>query len=61
LSLLHASHVTLGDGIPTSYSELVADLKKVSLKEAIVRAEVMEARLSSSGNPAGLRDPCHNC
>ena len=36
--------------------ELVADLKEVSLKEAIVRqfrkaAEVMEARLNSGGDP----------
>ena len=54
------SHMTMGDGIPTAFSgELVADLKEVTLKEAIVRqfhraAEVMEARLSSDGNPKGL-------
>ena len=54
------SHMTVGDGIPTSFSgELVADLKEVSLKEGIVRqfrkaAEVMEARLNNGGNPKGL-------
>ena len=54
----------MGDGIPTSFGrELVADLKEVSLKEAIVRqfhtaAEVMEARLNGGGNLMGpLRDP----
>ena len=58
------SHMTQGDGIPTSFGgELVADLKEVSLKEAIVRqfrkaAEVMEARLNGGGKPRGpLRDP----
>jgi len=62
------SQMTLGDGVPTSFDgELVADLKEVSLKEAVVRqfrkaAEVMEARFSSSGNPAGLSEtPCHWC
>ena len=62
------SHMTLGDGIPTSFGrELVADLKEVSLKEAIVRqfrkaAEVMEARLNSGGNPKGLSEtPCLWC
>ena len=62
------SHVTLGDGIPTSCGgELVADLKEVSLKEAIVRkfhkaAEVMEAKLNGDGNPKGFSEtPCHWC
>lgn len=62
------SHLTLGDGIPTSFGrELVADLKKVSLKEAIVRqfhraAEVIEARLDSGGNPKGVSEtPCLWC
>jgi MoaA/NifB/PqqE/SkfB family radical SAM enzyme len=62
------SHMTMGDGIPTAFSrELVADLKEVTLKEAIVRqfhraAEVMEARLSSDGNPKGLSEtPCLWC
>jgi hypothetical protein len=62
------SHMTLGDGIPTSFGrELVADLKEVSLKEAIVRkfhqaAEVMEARLNGDGHPKGLSEtPCHWC
>ena len=62
------SHMTVGDGIPTSFGrELVADLKEVSLKEAIVRqfrkaAEVMEARLNGGGNPKGLSEtPCLWC
>ena len=62
------SHMTVGDGIPTSFGgELVADLKEVSLKEAIVRqfrkaTEVMEARLNGGGNPGGLSEtPCHWC
>jgi len=62
------SHMTVGDGIPTSFGgELVADLKEVSLKEAIVRqfrkaTEVMEARLNGGGNPVGLSEtPCHWC
>jgi len=62
------SHVTLGNGIPTSFGgELVANLKEVSLQEAIVRkfhkaAEVVEARLNSRGNPRGLSEtPCHWC
>ena len=62
------SHVTLGDGIPTSFGgELVADLKEVSLKEAIVRkfykaAEVMEAKINGGGNLQGLSEtPCHWC
>jgi MoaA/NifB/PqqE/SkfB family radical SAM enzyme len=62
------SHMNLGDGIPTSFSgELVADLKEVSLQEAIVRqfrmaAEIMEARLNGGGNPGGLSEtPCHWC
>lgn len=62
------SHMTVGDGIPTSLGrELVADLKEVSLKEAIVRqfrkaTEVMEARLNGDGNPGGLSEtPCHWC
>jgi MoaA/NifB/PqqE/SkfB family radical SAM enzyme len=62
------SHMTVGDDVPTAFSgELVADLKEVSLKEAIVRqfrtaAEIMEARLNSVGNPEGLSEtPCHWC
>jgi hypothetical protein len=62
------SHLTLGDGIPTGFGrELVADLKEVSLKEAIVRqfrqaAEVMEARLNHDRDPEGLSAaPCHWC
>jgi MoaA/NifB/PqqE/SkfB family radical SAM enzyme len=62
------SHMTQGDGIPTSFGrELVADLKEVSLKEAIVRqfrmaAEVVEARLKSGGNPKGVSEtPCFWC
>jgi len=62
------SHMTVGDGIPTSLGgELVADLKEVSLKEAIVRqfrkaTEVIEARLNGGGNPGGLSEtPCHWC
>ena len=62
------SHMTLGDGIPTSFGgELLGDLKEVSLQEAIVRkfhkaAEVVEARLNRDGNPKGLSEtPCHWC
>jgi MoaA/NifB/PqqE/SkfB family radical SAM enzyme len=62
------SHPTHGDGIPTSFDgELVADLKEVSLKEAIVRqfraaAGVMEARLNGGGNLGGLTEtPCLWC
>jgi MoaA/NifB/PqqE/SkfB family radical SAM enzyme len=62
------SHMTIGDGIPTSFSgELVADLKEVSLKEAIIgqfrkAAEVMEARLNSGGNFEGPSEtPCLWC
>ena len=62
------SHMTVGDGIPTSLGrELVADLKEVSLKEAIVRqfhkaTEVMEAKLNGGGKPGGLSEtPCHWC
>lgn len=61
------SHMTLGDGIATSFGEeLVADLKQVSFKEAVVRqfrkaAEVLEARLQD-GNGRGLSDtPCLWC
>jgi MoaA/NifB/PqqE/SkfB family radical SAM enzyme len=61
------SHMTMGDGIATSFGgELVADLKQVSLKEAVVRqfrkaAEVMEARLQD-GNGQGLSNaPCLWC
>jgi hypothetical protein len=56
------SHMTVGDGVPTSFGrELVADLKEVSLKEAIVRqfrkaAEVMEARLNGGGTPQGVSE-----
>lgn len=62
------SHVTMGDGIPTSSgAELVADLKEVSLKEGIIRqfrkaAGVMEARLNGGGKPGGVsEEPCHWC
>jgi MoaA/NifB/PqqE/SkfB family radical SAM enzyme len=62
------SHVNVGDGIPTSFcGELVADLKEVSLKEAVVRqfrlaAAVVEARLHGSGNLDGLSEtPCLWC
>jgi MoaA/NifB/PqqE/SkfB family radical SAM enzyme len=62
------SHVAGGDGIPTSLgAELVADLKEVSLKEALVRqvrkaAEVLEARLNGGGTPHGLSEtPCLWC
>ncbi len=61
------SHMTVGDGIPTSFGkELVADLREVPLREAIVRqwrmaAELMEARLNGGG-PRGLSEtPCHWC
>ena len=62
------SHVASGDGIPTCLGgELVADLKEVSLKEAIVRqvqkaAEVLKARLNGGGDRGGLSEtPCHWC
>ncbi len=62
------SHMNQGDGVPTSFGpELVADLKKVSLKEAIVRqyrtaAAVMEARLNGGGESSGLfKTPCLWC
>jgi MoaA/NifB/PqqE/SkfB family radical SAM enzyme len=62
------SHMTVGDGTPTSFSgELVADLKEVSLKEGIVRqfrkaTEVMEARLNLNDNSEGISEtPCHWC
>ena len=62
------SHMTQGDGIPTSFGgELVADLKEVSFKEAIVRqfhraAEVMAARLNGDGKPPGVSEsPCLWC
>ena len=62
------SHVTLGDGIPTSGGgELVADFKEVSLKEAIVRkfhkaAEIMGAKLNGDPNRKGFSEtPCHWC
>jgi MoaA/NifB/PqqE/SkfB family radical SAM enzyme len=62
------SHVACGDGIPTRLGgELVADLKEVSLKEAIVgqvkkAAEVLEARLNGGGNLGGLSEtPCLWC
>jgi pyruvate-formate lyase-activating enzyme len=61
------SHVAGADGIPTSLGgELVADLKQVTLKEAIVRqfrkaAEVLQARLNGGG-PHGLSaTPCLWC
>jgi MoaA/NifB/PqqE/SkfB family radical SAM enzyme len=62
------SHVAMGDGVPTRFNgELVADLKKVSLKEGIIRqyrmaAKLMEDKLESTGNPAGIsQTPCHWC
>jgi hypothetical protein len=62
------SHMTQGDGIPTSNGgELLADLKEVPLKQAIVRqfrqaAEVMAARLNGGGNFDGLNPtPCLWC
>lgn len=62
------SHMTMGDGIPTSFGgELVADLRQVSLKQAIGRqwrlaAGVMEARLNGGGDPGGLTEtPCLWC
>jgi hypothetical protein len=62
------SHATVGDGIPTSFGgELVADLKEVSLKEAIIRqfrmaAEVIAARLNGGENPEALSEtPCIWC
>jgi MoaA/NifB/PqqE/SkfB family radical SAM enzyme len=62
------SHTTLGEGVPTSFgSELVADLKEVPLKEAIVRqfykaAEVVEARLNGGGRNHGITPtPCLWC
>ncbi len=62
------SHVACGDGIPTCLGgELVADLKEVSLKEAIVgqvrkAAEVLEARLNGGGPRHGLSEtPCLWC
>ncbi len=62
------SHMTLGDGVPTSFGgELVADLKEVPLQEAIVRqfrkaAGVMEAKLNGGGKPGGLWEtPCLWC
>ncbi len=62
------SHINVGDGIPTSFcGELVADLKEVSLKEAMVRqfrqaAAVVEARLNNRGSPDGLSEtPCLWC
>ncbi len=62
------SHTTQGEGVPTSFgSELVADLKEVPLKEAIVRqfhkaAEVVEARLNGGGRNHGISPtPCLWC
>jgi MoaA/NifB/PqqE/SkfB family radical SAM enzyme len=62
------SHVNVGDGIPTSFcGELVADLKKVSVKEAMVRqfrraAALIEARLNDSAASDGLSEtPCLWC
>ncbi len=62
------SHVTLGDGIPTPPGEeVVADLKQVSLKEAIIRkyhrtAELMEHRLNGGGKPEAVSEmPCKWC
>jgi MoaA/NifB/PqqE/SkfB family radical SAM enzyme len=62
------SHVTMGDGRPTlPGGELVADLKKVSLKEGIIRqfrqaSEIIEARLNDPGKLGGISEtPCHWC
>lgn len=62
------SHMTLGDGIPTAFGEeLVADLKEVSLQEAVVSqfrkaAGVMEARLNGGDHLGYLSEtPCHWC
>jgi pyruvate-formate lyase-activating enzyme len=61
------SHVTLGDGIPTPPGrELVADLKKVSLKEGIARqfrlaSEFMAAKMNDGGNGGLSETPCHWC
>jgi MoaA/NifB/PqqE/SkfB family radical SAM enzyme len=62
------SHMTVGDGVSTVFNgELVADLKEVPLKDAMIRqfrkaTEVMEARLNGGGHPAGLSEtPCHWC
>ena len=62
------SHMTQGEGVPTSSGgELLADLKEVTLQEAIVRqfrkaAEVMEARLMGAGKIPGLSPtPCLWC
>ncbi len=62
------SHINQGDGVPTSFGgELVADLKEVSLKEAIIRqyrtaAMVMESRLNGAVEPWGLsQTPCLWC
>jgi MoaA/NifB/PqqE/SkfB family radical SAM enzyme len=62
------SHVVGGDGIPTCLGgELVADLKEVSLKEAIIQqvrkvAEVLEAKMNGGGIPPGLSEtPCLWC
>lgn len=62
------SHTNQGEGVPTSFgSELVADLKEVPLKEAIVHqfhkaAEVVEARLMGADKIPGLSStPCLWC
>jgi len=62
------SHVTMGDGGPTSSGgEVVTDLQEVSLKEGIIRqfrkvSQVMEARLRDGGKPPGVSEsPCHWC
>jgi hypothetical protein len=62
------SHITQGDGVPTTFGgELLADLKEVPLKEAIVRqfrqaAEVVEAKLNSGGNLHSIsKTPCLWC
>jgi MoaA/NifB/PqqE/SkfB family radical SAM enzyme len=61
------SHTTMGDGVPTAFgAELVADLKQVPFKEAVVRqfrqaAALTEARLQD-GNGQGLKEtPCLWC
>jgi MoaA/NifB/PqqE/SkfB family radical SAM enzyme len=62
------SHMTQGDGVPTFWGgELIADLREVSLKEAIVlqyrkAAEVMESRLNGGGQPEAVSEtPCYWC
>ncbi len=62
------SHVTLGDGVPNRFGgELVADLKKISLREGIIQqyrlaVKLIEERLENGGKPLGIsHTPCHWC